>query len=71
MGKRIGWHTFRRSLGSLMVTMKEHPRVAQELLRHANSRITMELYQQADHDSKRSAQRHTSGLFVVDGKKAS
>jgi integrase len=67
----IGWHTFRRSLGSLMVTMKEHPKVAQELLRHANARITMELYQQADHDSKRNAQKHTSGLFVVDGKKAS
>jgi integrase len=67
----IGWHTFRRSLGSLMVTMKEHPRVAQELLRHANPRITMEFYQQADHDSKRNAQKHTSRLFVIDGKKAS
>lgn len=65
----IGWHTFRRSLGSLMVTMKEHPKVAQELLRHANPRITMELYMQADHDSKRAAQQHTSGLFVIDGKK--
>jgi integrase len=69
--ERIGWHTFRRSLGSLMVTMKEHPKVAQELLRHANPRITMELYQQADHDSKRNAQKHTSGLFAIEGKMAS
>lgn len=68
---QIGWHTFRRSLASLLVAMKEHPKVAQELLRHANPRITMELYAQADQDSKRAAQKHTSALFVITGTKAS
>ena len=67
--EQVGWHTFRRSLASLMVTMKEHPKVAQELLRHSNPRLTMELYAQADHDSKRAAQRHTSRLFLINGEK--
>jgi site-specific recombinase XerD len=44
--KGIGWHTFRRSLGSLLAASGEKVKVVQELLRHANSKITMELYQQ-------------------------
>jgi integrase len=61
--KVIGWHTFRRSLGSLLAAKGEKVKVVQELLRHANSKITMELYQQSDEASKRQAQQHTLILF--------
>jgi integrase len=63
--KRIGWHTFRRSLASILATKGEHVKVVQELLRHANASITMELYQQADADAKRQAQEHVGGLFLL------
>lgn len=57
--------TFRRSLASILATKVEHVKVVQELLRHANASITMELYQQADADAKRTAQGHVGSLFVV------
>lgn len=67
--KTIGWHTFRRSLASILAAKGEQVKVVQELLRHSNSSITQDLYQQADADAKRSAQGHVGGLFVI--KKAS
>jgi integrase len=63
--KRIGWHTWRRSLASLLAAKGEKVKVVQELLRHSNATITMELYQQADADAKRAAQEHTKSLFLV------
>lgn len=63
--KKIGWHTFRRSLASILATKGENVKVVQELLRHSNASITMELYQQAGADEKRAAQGHVGGLFVV------
>jgi integrase len=63
--KTIGWHTFRRSLATLLAAKGEHVKVVQELLRHAHSSTTLELYQQADADAKRAAQGHTSELFSI------
>lgn len=63
--KHIGWHTFRHSMGSALGQAGEDIKVVQELLRHANSRITQDVYQQADHSAKRSALSRFSGLFVV------
>jgi hypothetical protein len=40
----------------------------QELMRHADPRITMELYAQGEEEGKRAAQKHVSGLFLVDQK---
>ena len=54
--KRIGWHSFRHGLGTLLRQMKVDLKVAQEMLRHANPSITMGLYQQAVTDEKREAQ---------------
>jgi integrase len=54
--KRIGWHSFRHGLGTMLRQHGVDLKVAQELLRHANSRITMELYQQAVSEEKRLAQ---------------
>jgi integrase len=63
--KTIGWHTWRRSLASLLAKKKEPVKVVQELLRHSNPEITAALYQQADVEDKRAAQDHVSGLFLV------
>lgn len=68
--KKIGWHTFRRSLATLLTSKRETVKVVQELLRHADPRIAMELYAQGEEEAKREAQRHVSGLFLVE-KKAS
>ena len=68
--KRIGWHTFRRSLATLLTSMKGTVKVAQGLLRHADPRITVGLYAQEEEEAKRAAQEHVSGLFLVQ-KKAS
>jgi integrase len=67
--KTVGWHTWRHSLATLLATKGEQVKVVQELLRHANVRTTMDIYQEADVDLKRAAQEHTKSLFIV--KKAS
>ena len=63
--KRIGWHSFRHSLASLLGQKGEDLKVVQELLRHASSRITQDVYQQASQDAKRNALSRMSGIFVV------
>jgi integrase len=63
-------HFFRRSLATVLTSNKESVKVVQELMRHANSRITMDLYAQGEEKAKRSAQEHVNGLFIVQ-KKAS
>jgi len=54
-GKRIGWHSFRHSLATNLRSMGVDIKVAQELLRHANSRITLDLYTHAVLIDKREA----------------
>lgn len=63
--KSIGWHTFRHSLATLLGQRKEDVKTVQELLHHANSRITLEVYQQAGSDQKRNALSSMSGLFLA------
>jgi integrase len=63
--KRIGWHTFRHSFGTILKASGEDVKTVQELMRHANSRITLDLYTQATTPAKRSALSQVSGLFVV------
>lgn len=53
--KRIGWHSFRHGLGTLLRQQGVDLKTAQELLRHANARVTMELYQQSVSKEKHSA----------------
>ena len=54
--KQIGWHTFRRTYASLLKSSGADVKVVQDSLRHANARITMELYAQALTQDKRTAQ---------------
>lgn len=63
--KRVHWHVFRHSFASIMGERGEGVKTVQELLRHASSRITTDVYQQGDSEAKRSALGHMSGMFVV------
>jgi integrase len=54
--KRIGFHSFRHGLVVMLRQQGVDLKTAQELLRHANSRITLEVYQQAVGEEKRVAQ---------------
>ena len=53
--KIIGWHSFRHSLATNLRSPGVDVKVAQELLRHANSRATMDLYTQAISADKQTA----------------
>jgi integrase len=54
--KQIGWHSFRHGLATMLRQKGVDIKTAQELLRHANSRITQDIYQQAVSEEKRVAQ---------------
>jgi len=41
VGKVIGWHSFRHPLATNLRSMGVDVKVAQELLKHANSRTTL------------------------------
>ena len=53
----VGWHTLRHSLGTLMKANGEDVKTIQETLRHANFKVTMDVYTQAVTEVKRSAHR--------------
>ena len=61
--KRIGWHTFRHTFGTILNANGENPKVIQELLRHANLRVTMDTYVQAVSNEKREAQSRVVRLL--------
>jgi integrase len=65
--KRIGWHNFRHTYSTLLRANGEDVKVVQELLRHANSKTTMDTYTQALSPAKRTAQSRVVRMFV--GKK--
>ena len=44
---KVGWHTFRRTYATLLKANGEDVKTVQELMRHANSLVTMNLYAQA------------------------
>ncbi len=62
--KNIGWHTFRHSFGTLLKANGEDVKTVQELLRHANSRITLDVYTQALNSHKRAAQSKVVRMMV-------
>jgi integrase len=57
INKRVTWHTFRRTYMTLLHANREDVKVVQELLRHSSSRITMDIYAQAQMPAKRAAQQ--------------
>jgi site-specific recombinase XerD len=64
INKDIGWHTFRHSFGTLMKANGEDVKTVQELLRHANSRITLDVYTQAVNSNKRAAQSKVVKMMI-------
>jgi hypothetical protein len=54
-GKIIGWHNFRHTLGTILRSIGADIKVAQDLLRHANSRTTLDIYTHAVSQRKRDA----------------
>jgi len=54
--KRIGWHTFRHTCGTITKQKGADVATTKELLRHANVSITMDRYVQAVTPAKREAQ---------------
>jgi len=55
--KVIGWHTFRHTYSTLLIANGENVKVVQELMRHASTRFTIEIYTQARIEAKRQAQQ--------------
>src|SRR5262249_50248074 len=53
--KQIGWHSFRRTFATLLKDSGEDVKTVQELMRHANSRLTLDVYAQALTPAKRAA----------------
>ena len=64
--KRIGWHTFRHTFSTLLIANGENVKVVQELMRHASSRCTLELYSQAEIKAKRQAQQRLVQMILPD-----
>ena len=61
---RIGWHTFRRTIATLLIANGEDVKTVQESLRHANSKITLDLYAQAVTPIKRRAQSRVVRMLL-------
>lgn len=57
IAKKIGWHSFRHGYSNLLRENKLEIKTTEDLLRHANSRITMNNYQQTVTEERRSAQK--------------
>lgn len=64
--KNIGWHTFRHTFGTLLKDNGEDVKTVQELLRHASSRITLDVYTQAVNTTKREAQSKVVRMILPD-----
>ena len=64
LGKHIGWHTFRHTFGTILNANGENPKVIQELMRHANLKVTMDTYVQAVTDEKREAQNKVVKMLL-------
>ena len=65
--KRVAFHTFRHTYTTLLTQNREDVKVVQELLRHANSRVTLDLYAQAGMQEKREAQSKLVRLVLNKG----
>jgi integrase len=64
---KIGWHTFRHTFATLLKANGEDVKTVQELLRHANSTVTMNVYAQGVTELKRKA-HHRIVRMVIGGK---
>ncbi|GAA1807751.1 site-specific integrase [Planosporangium flavigriseum] len=61
--RRITVHDARRTCGSLLVDLDVHPRVAMQILRHADFSITMEIYSRVSDKKTHEAPRRMGELL--------
>jgi site-specific recombinase XerD len=54
--KHVTWHAFRHSFSTLLIANKNDLKTVQQLMRHTNPRITLELYTGAVDEITRRAQ---------------
>ena len=54
--KHVTWHVFLHTFSTLLMDNGENVKTVQSLMRHANSRITLDLYTRSVDSSKREAQ---------------
>jgi len=64
IAKRLGYHSFRRTTASLLKANGVDVKIVQELMRHANSNITMNIYAQALTPAKREAQNKLAAMIL-------
>jgi integrase len=62
--KRIGWHSFRRTLATLLQSSGASVKTTQELLRHSSPVMTLGTYAKALTADKRQAQDVIAALFT-------
>lgn len=65
--KRIGWHSFRRTLATLLQSSGASVKTTQELMRHSSPVMTLGTYAKAVTADKRLAQDAIAALFVGKG----
>jgi integrase len=63
--KHIGWHSFRRTLATLLQSSGASVKTTQELLRHSSPIMTLGIYAKAVTADKRNAQDAIAALFLV------
>ena len=56
VNKKIGWQSFRHGLSNQLRQNGVEIKTAQELMRHVNSRITLDIYQRSVTEERRAAQ---------------
>jgi integrase len=62
--KRIGWHSFRRTLATLLQSCGASVKTTQELLRHSSPVMTLGIYAKAVTADKRRAQEEIAAKFL-------
>jgi integrase len=62
--KVVGYHTFRHSVGTNLRFLGVDIKTAQDLLRHANAKITLDLYTQSVSSQRRDANNRLVELLL-------
>lgn len=60
--KRVDFHCLRKSCARILIELKVHPKVIQQVLRHSDIRLTMDLYGELGEDD---VFREVPGVFPV------
>jgi len=60
--KRVDFHALRKSCARILIELKVHPKVIQQVLRHSDIRLTMDLYGELGEDD---LFRELPGTFPV------